>query len=203
MNFRIKTAEKVLNQLTISNVLDIGCRGCEAKQILREGVDYYGNDLFQNKRGEVRYVGDVLQVDFGRTFDCVIALHIIEHVDDPYILMDKIINLSNKYAIISLPNTYDLPHKVDFLLKSSLGKKYSFETSNRLDRHRWIMNYDEIIAFYSYYAKKYRMSLETIEIKLGASSPKVSTKLTSALLGTFFGKKNLTRNIVGVFIKHF
>jgi hypothetical protein len=201
MNFRVRAAGEILNQLTISNVLDIGCRGCEAKHILPEGVDYFGNDLFQNEHGEVSYVGDALEVDFGRTFDCIIALDIVEHVDDPYVLMDKIISLSNKYVIISLPNTYSLRLKINFVLKSSLGSKYSFETSNRLDRHRWVMNYDEIIEFYSYFAKKYSMSLNTIDLKLGASSPKFSSKLASALLQPFLGKRNLTGTIVGVFSK--
>lgn len=201
MNFRIRAAGEILNQLTIANVLDIGCRGCEAKQILREGIEYYGNDLFQNEYGEVIYVGDVLQVDFGRTFDCVVALDIVEHVDDPYVLMDKIISLSNKYVIVSLPNTYDLPHKIDFLLKSSLGKKYSFETSNRLDRHRWVMNYDEIYAFYSYYAIKYGISLNTTNIRLGESSSNTRSKLASTLLRPIVGKKNLTRTVIGVFTK--
>lgn len=170
MNFRIAAAGKILSKLSISNVLDIGCRGCEAKHILREGVEYFGNDLFQNVDGSVSFVGDVLQVDFGRDFDCVIALDVVEHVDDPYVLMDKIISLSNKYIIISLPNTYDLPHKMDFLFKSTLGKKYSFETSNRMDRHRWVINYDEICDFYSHYARTHGMALEMIDVMPGESA---------------------------------
>jgi SAM-dependent methyltransferase len=193
--------EKILSNLSISNVLDIGCRGCEAKQILSEGVEYFGNDLFQNVDGSVSFVGDVLHFDFGRNFDGVIALDVLEHVDDPYVLMDKIISLSNKYIIISLPNTYDLLHKVDFLFKSTLGRKYNFETSNRMDRHRWVMNYDEICNFYSHYSRTYGMALDMIDVMLGESASNLRSRIASAVLKPLVGKKNLTRTVVGLFTK--
>jgi SAM-dependent methyltransferase len=201
MNYRIATAEKIITKLSVSNVLDIGCRSCEAKHVLSEGIEYFGNDIFQNVDGSVNFVGDVLKVNFGRTFDCVIALDVVEHVDDPYALMDKIINLSEKYIIISLPNTYDLLHKKDFLFKSTLGKKYSFETSNSLDRHRWVMNYDEICEFYSHYAKNYGMSLEMTDVMLGASGSNLVSRIASVILKPVFGKRNLTRTIVALFTK--
>ncbi len=201
MNFRIMAASEILNELSISEVLDIGCRGCEAKAVLPKVVSYYGNDLVQNESGSVNFVGDALHYNFGKTFECVIALDVIEHVDDPYALVDKLINIADKHLVISLPNVYDISHKFDFLTKNSLGSKYSFEIENRLDRHRWLMSYDEINDFYRHYAEKHNVKLKTRDIHFGDYAVNMRFKLLSRLILPVLGEKNLTRSVIGVFTK--
>lgn len=201
MNFRIRAAGEICEKLDIGSVLDVGCRGCEAKSILPSGAEYYGNDLFQNDERSVTFVGDVLEAEFGRTFDCVMALDIIEHVDDPYALMDKLFNLSDNYLLVSLPNIYDLPHKYDFVFKDTLGKKYQFDVKNSLDRHRWVMSYDEIYQFLSFYSQKYDMRMETKDLIIGEHSSRLPSKIASKLIPLIFGKKIMTRTVMALFSK--
>ena len=198
-NFRINAAASVLGDLDIGSLLDVGCRGCEAKRVVQPGVRYYGNDLFQNDTAEVDFVGDVLQTDFDRTFDCVMALDVDEHVDDPYRLMDKLIGLADRHVIVSLPNVYDLLHKYDFVFKNTLGSKYRFGVENSLDRHRWLMNREEIRRFYAHYAEKYGLGLETRDLMIGVDSAKPASRMAARLITALFGKDVMTRTIMGVF----
>src|SRR5688500_9155025 len=104
VNLRIRTAGQLIAYLGVKSVLDVGCRNCEAENVIPKGVEYFGNDLFQNAAGSVAHVGDALTLEFGRTFDCVIALDVVEHVDDPHGLMDKLASLAERYLLVSLPN---------------------------------------------------------------------------------------------------
>ena len=201
MNFRINNTIKILESLEYDSVLDVGCRRCDLKKGLNSSKAYFGCDLFQNDENLVDFVGDVMAYDFNQKFDVVTALDIVEHVDNPYILMDKLVDLSKKYVIISLPNIYDIQHKYNFVFKSTLGGKYYFGTENSLDRHRWVMNYDEINAFFQFYAKKYNMKLETFDVKLAENSTRLSNKLLVGVLQALLSKSNMTRTVIGIFKK--
>lgn len=201
MNFRIQAAANLIKELNPTDVLDVGCRGCEASRALPPDIRYYGNDLFQNAEGSVDFVGDALCYEFGRTFQCVVALDIVEHVDDPYSLMDKLIGLADKYLIVSLPNIYDVLHKRDFLIGNTLGSKYEFGVENRMDRHRWLMSYDEIVEFYKYFAAKHCVQLEMHDVLIGSNSTRATSRALCSLGSLVFGRKNFTRTIVGLFSK--
>jgi hypothetical protein len=131
----------------------------------------------------------------------VIALDVVEHVDNPYELMEKLISLADRYLLISLPNIYDLKHKYDFVINNSLGGKYLFGTENRIDRHRWLMNYDEIQRFYSHYANRHAMSLVTHAVIDGLHSPKLITRLAYRSLSLLISRKTLTRTIFALLSK--
>jgi SAM-dependent methyltransferase len=201
INSRVRAAADLVKGLPVASVLDIGCRTCEAKRIVPTGAEYFGNDLFQNDSGSVAFVGDAVDIDFGRTFDCVMALDVIEHLDNPYHLLEKIISLADKYVIVSLPNVYDLQHKYDFVVKNSLGDKYLFDVKNRLDRHRWLMNYDEIYRFFDFYKSKYAMTMTTSDVALGQFSGRVTSRLGGVVLRALLGKKVMTRTVIARFSK--
>ena len=206
-NFRIKYISNILNRLQFDTMLDIGCRDCSLRHEIdkfvqnnnREG--YFGCDLFQNSADSVKYVGNVMDMDFDRKFDCITALDILEHVDNPHKLVDKIFFLSNKYVVLSLPNCYDIRHKFLFCFKETLGNKYAFRTSNSLDRHRWVMNYDEIVVFYKYYANKFNYNLIISTIPTGSDNTKLINKIILWFLKFLISKKSMTNTVVGVFTK--
>jgi|SaaInlStandDraft_5_1057022.scaffolds.fasta_scaffold04120_5 hypothetical protein len=200
MNFRIEAASSILESVKYKSILDVGCRRCDLKNVLTEGKEYYGCDLFQHE-GLVEYVGDVMSIEFNRKFDSVIALDIVEHVDNCHELMDKLFSLSNKYIIISLPNIYDIQHKYHFIRYNTLGGKYIFNTANSLDRHRWVMNYDEIYNFYTFYADKHNCKLTFKDIKLGSNSSNIFSKIITKILNTLGFYKSTTRAVLGVFEK--
>jgi SAM-dependent methyltransferase len=201
MNHRIVAAGEMLARHNVKSVLDIGCRGAEARAVLPPDVEYFGNDLIQNSAATVAYVGDALTVPFGRTFDCVMALDVVEHLDDPYRLMARMFELSERHVLVSLPNVYDLVHKYKFLFQSTLGGKYEFDVDNRLDRHRWIMNYDEIHRFFRAQAAKHHARVSTRDLYIAERSAKIVSRAAAAMLKSMVGKKVMTQTVIALFIK--
>lgn len=171
MNRVKKAAELINKQNDITTLLDVGCRDCILKQYLSANIKYTGLDLFQNNKNTVAIVGDINSTHIPETsYDCVVALDILEHTDDPYLIFNKLARITKKYLVINLPNGYDLKSRKKFIL-GHLGDKYSFKTENRLDRHRWIMGYDEIVRFYVYKSKEFNSELEIINIQYGQYKP--------------------------------
>lgn len=201
MNFRIAAAKEILKGINAPRVLDVGCRNCEAREIFDHHVNYQGNDLFQNESGSVTYVGDILAMEFDRQYDCVMALDIIEHVDQPHALMEKLIGLTENYLLVSLPNVFDLTHKFQFVFGNTLGGKYKFGLEDSLDRHRWVMNYDEIQAFLAHYAKKHSMQLVTHNLRIGLNAQSRRWRMGCALLSPFVDEKHLTGTVMALFSK--
>jgi hypothetical protein len=199
MDERIKRTAKKINEIMPDSLLDIGCRSCELKSIIDDSIEYEGCDIFQNSQNSVQHVGDFMAIDFQKSYECVAALDVIEHVDDPYSLMDKIFELSSSSVIASLPNVYSLTHKIDFCMSSTLGQKYRFRVSNSQDRHRWLMNCDEGISFFEHYSKKYNKTLTIIRLGIDESCSSQIAKIRTKLLKPFFSKNTMTRTILAIF----
>ena len=142
-----------------------------------------------------------MEYNFERTYDCVMALDIVEHVDNPYGLMEKLVGLTSKYLVVSLPNVYQLPHKFNFLFNNTLGDKYVFLQENQMDRHRWIMNYDEIHAFYGHYSKKFNLGLKVKDVLLSDASSRLRSRIITRFWGQFISNKDVTRTVIAVFKK--
>lgn len=160
MNFRIKKCLDLLKEVQdISSVLDVGCRDAALAKGLSPNISYKGADLFQNSEGTVDYVGDFLDADIDSTFDAVVALDVVEHVDNVSDFVDKMVRLSNKYVIINLPNTYSYLQIRQYFANGTFGKKYAFSPYGSIDRHRWLMTVPEIEIFYRDVAEKYGLKI--------------------------------------------
>lgn len=201
MNFRIAAAREMLSGLNIRSALDVGCRDCAARNALPVDAEYFGCDLFQNPAGTVTYVGDIMSLKLDRRFDSVIALDVIEHVDDPHALMDRLVEITDKHLLVSLPNIFDLRHKLMFMFRNTLGGKYQFGVENTLDRHRWVMNHDEILAFLSHFAEKHAMRMSTRNLRVGLDSGSVKWRLALPLLRPLIGDKTLTSTVMALLSK--
>lgn len=147
---RIGFASRLIADLpAVESLLDVGCRSCELAKHLPPAIVYSGADLYQNAAGSVSFVGDIDTIDIGATFDCVVALDLLEHIDDPSEVFDKLISLATKTLIVSLPNCYDLKGRMKFLFGGSLGGKYHFANFREQDRHRWVIGRRELHEFYA------------------------------------------------------
>lgn len=146
---RLKYAGELLSGLpAINSVLDVGCREGKLRTMLPYHIKYASNDLYQNSTGTVDYVGDISTLVIPQSFDAVVALDILEHVEYPSQLFDKLLSLADVALIISLPNCYDLKSRFKFACNGQLGGKYLFGNEISQDRHRWIMSRTEIIKFF-------------------------------------------------------
>lgn len=198
---RIVEVAKIVNSLDIKSLLDVGCRDVVLKSKISSEIRYAGNDLFQNKTNSVTYVGDILHIDIpDNSYECVTALDILEHTDDPYTIFNKLDKITSSYLIINLPNCYDLKSMYKFIVQGQLGGKYKFEVTNQLDRHRWLMNYTEIKDFYTFKANEMGYSLTIVPLLYGQSNNTIISKL-GTLLSFIMPKRLTTASIVGVFKK--
>ena len=171
---RIEFAASILKPLAPKSVLDVGCRDGSLADLL-PGTDYSGADLRPGPR--VKYVGDVTRLRLDRKFDAVVALDILEHLDDPSEMFDRLVPLADRWVLISLPNCYDLKSRLKFAVKGQLGGKYVFSEAHPQDRHRWLMNRDEINAFAKAKAAAHGLSLRLTDMTFGSSGMRSLTSV--------------------------
>jgi hypothetical protein len=198
--FRIVEVANIINDKDIQSILDVGCRDCVLKKYLKPEIKYYGNDLFQNTYESVNYVGDINSLSIAEKFNCVTAIDILEHTDDPYTIFDNLVSLTNRFLIINLPNCYDLKSVYKFTLKGQLGDKYNFGVENSLDRHRWLMNNNQICNFYDHKARQHNLKMSLVPIKYGSKKLNI-TSIFGNLSRYLLPDRLTTESVIGVFEK--
>ena len=181
---RIEFAAKILRDLPIGSLLDVGCRDASLADQLPPNVSYAGADLFPDARGRVKYVGDITRMEIPERFDAVVALDILEHVESPSTLFDRLAGLANRYLLVSFPNCYDLKSRLRFVMGGPLGGKYQFLEQEPVDRHRWLMNRDEAIAFYRAKQDKLGMPFTMFDMGYGATGRGLTSVLGRGLSRT-------------------
>lgn len=199
---RLKFASQLIkNSNNITSLLDVGCRSCDLKTWIPSEIQYYGSDLYQNKTNTVDYVGDITNLNVNQQFDLVAALDILEHVEQPSILFDKLYSIANIGLIVSLPNCYDFKYRLKFLFDGHLGGKYIFSSEIIEDRHRWVMSRDEINKFYENKAKTHAISnYFTADMQYGDPSGSVLSRIRS--LVRLLPPNLCTETVFGVFMKN-
>jgi hypothetical protein len=60
--------------------------------------------------------------------------------------LDEAMRVAARAVIVLLPNLYTLWLRIQYL-RGRPSNKYLFGPDNSLDRHRWIMNFDQAAAF--------------------------------------------------------
>jgi SAM-dependent methyltransferase len=127
-------------------VLDIGCRSGNLKRALpgREWC-YWGMDLCP----PADVIGDLeAGLPFEQaSFDMVIALDVLEHTDNIYQAFAELCRVARTYILITLPNAYELRHRLRFFLGQELSGKYGLPLDPPGDRHRWLFSLLEARAF--------------------------------------------------------
>lgn len=146
-------------------LLDVGCRDCALKPYVSAVADYIGVDLVQNAQASVDYVVDVsagLGFD-DRSFDFVVALDMLEHLDDLEGGLKELLRVSKKSLIVMLPNCAYITHRMHFFLRGRLGTdKYDMRYGGNHDRHRWLPTQEQTDNFMAAFAKDKRLRVETI-----------------------------------------
>lgn len=115
MNYEYSRLKKIAENVSGIDVLDIGYAALPNPFLLNHRVTGYDLSLprvesgyFEEIQGDVNEITDKLQ---GRKFDTIILGELIEHVENPYILLDNLHQLlkDNKQVIISTPNPLGFP----------------------------------------------------------------------------------------------
>jgi SAM-dependent methyltransferase len=140
-------------------VLDVGCRSGNLKRAIvdRSGMRYWGLDLSP--------AADVIgNLETGlpfrnASFDAVIAMDVLEHVDNIYKAFDELCRVASNYVLIVLPNAYELPCRIKFLLGQRLSGKYGLPLTPPNDRHRWLFSLREAKAFTGAMGERHRFEV--------------------------------------------
>lgn len=126
-------------------LLDVGSRDRILSQTLPASATYYsadtgpGHDFVIDLESPIPFAH--------RSYDAVVALDVLEHVEQIHSAFHELAEVTDKILVISLPNIAVWTRRWQFLQKGNIGGKYTLLPDHQGDRHRWVTIYPEIIDF--------------------------------------------------------
>jgi len=150
------------NQITVSNLIDVGCRDKILKKYFSTDVNYFGIDV--SNEANCDEIVDISQKTrfIDNQFQLLIALDVAEHTDDIYFTVSEMLRIAN-ICIIALPNIYKIGMRLRFMRGYSLCDKYVLSKKNSQSggyRHRWVFTPVEAISFMKSIATENNYSLK-------------------------------------------
>lgn len=126
-------------------ILDVGCGEAYLKKFLKD-IEYIGIDKgnFADIQIDLERI-DKLPFD-DCSFDCVLCLDVLEHLDNLHIVFDELIRVSKKHIIISLPNNWVNARVPIQRGRGKIGH-YGLPAHPPNDRHKWFFNTEEAFNF--------------------------------------------------------
>lgn len=113
---RIPYLLREFDQYLHGETLDVGAGNAGATLSKALGRGYHALDIGdsykierEDERGALNYVADLERSNIplpDASFDTVLCLDVLEHLDDPHRLYRELFRLSRKHVIISLPNNW-------------------------------------------------------------------------------------------------
>lgn len=142
-------------------ILDVGADECCLKRYLGAGAEYWGIGLGGEPDQQVDLEkGSIPFPD--NSFDCVLCLDVLEHVDNIHQVFDDLCRVTQRYVIISLPNPWSSLFKAllfgDYAPNRPM-KFYNLPPEPPEDRHKWFFSNKEAQRFIRYRAKKNKMQV--------------------------------------------
>lgn len=162
----------------VESVLDVGCRDGVLGRTLAERAagrtlpTYFGADFVADKDSPASVLADLsvgLPFDDGAV-DMVVALDVIEHLDDFHGGLQEIFRVSGRFVGLTLPNMAHGLVRAKFLLKGRIGGKYDLHYGYGKDRHRWMTVLGQTDRYLETFATETGSRLYCIH--LPASGPK-------------------------------
>lgn len=165
------------------SLLDIGCRTMALKPFLKNCSKYYGTDIMQSEGVIACNLEDGLPDFLDDSFDVVVALDVLEHLEHCHLVLEEMIRVAKKAVIISLPNMYYIKFRLKYL-KGDLSGKYSFPEKPILDRHRWVLSYSAAVRFIDANARG--LNVEHFKIIPDRNRTKLVSEPIEKILGNYF-----------------
>lgn len=137
-------------------VLDVGSDQCYLKNHLDDSIEYVGIGLGGEEDLKVDLEKDEIPFE-DDSFDCVLCLDVLEHLDNIHDVFKKLCSISKRYVILSLPNNYSVFYsylKRGDSKSENLMKFYGLPVEPPNDRHKWFFGASDAISFVQYQAEK-------------------------------------------------
>ena len=157
------------------SVLDVGADKGLLGAELDSDVDYWGIGLGDGVDEVVDLEED--GIPYGdNSFNCVVCLDVLEHVDNIHEVFDELCRVSKNYVIISLPNPWASFMRLlrDGYYDSNRPMKfYNLPSGKPADRHKWFYGPSEAEEFVKTRAKKNGVDVIQIDREESVSNPLV------------------------------
>ena len=180
----------------INRILNLGGGGRRhLKESLKKEIEVYEVDIQGDCDLEVNL--DTLKVlPFAdQSFDVVCAFDVLEHLENFHLINNEMFRIAQDYVLISLPNSA-CDHFFDVLRNRTqkdpdvdrgvFSKFYGLPIMPPSDRHRWWINFHDVIRFYYYFSLKNNATLEFWTPKLNFKKRFFRSILGSHIYYSFF-----------------
>jgi Methyltransferase domain len=97
----------------------------------------------------------------GNTFDTVVCLDTLEHIDGLHKALTDLVRVSKKYIIVSLPNCWRTTTR-EVLCARSRSASYGLPPEAPHDRHKWYFNSEDIEDFMFYNAQRLGLKVHSL-----------------------------------------
>lgn len=169
-----------------NSILDVGADECHMKKLIGEETKYVGIGIGGNPDIEVNLETQTIPFE-DNSFECVMCLDVLEHLDNIHGTFDELCRVSSKYVIISLPNSYR-----DFLgmmfapesQKVHNFKYYGLPVEKPDDRHKWFFSNSDAINFVTKRGEMQNMKVVQIDTDNEGKAPTFKSALKRFALRT-------------------
>ena len=171
---KFKTVKESFPHIWQGQVLDVGCRTGEMKQVLGQ------TDMQQYTGVDFESPANVISnLEFGlpfsnQLFTTSLALDILEHTNDFYGAFAELCRVTKKFVVITLPNCYSFKARIRFVQGKSISGKYGLPTEPVLDRHRWLFSFDDASHFFETVAKQHQFSVVRQGCLVGSGQTRIT-----------------------------
>ncbi|GAB4274519.1 MAG: hypothetical protein Kow0080_23010 [Candidatus Promineifilaceae bacterium] len=173
-------------------ILDVGADECHLKKHLPNPENYWGIGLGGTPDQIVNLEKESIPFP-DNSFDTVLCLDVLEHIDNPHHIFDELCRVSRKYVIISLPNPAGTFLAALFARQANQVqalKFYGLPANPPEDRHKWFFSLPEAQAFIQARAATNHMQLTQItrfDPNLASGWRLIRRKALTLLLKIAFG----------------
>jgi SAM-dependent methyltransferase len=101
---RLKTILKIINKLPSGTILDIGCMDDYLLKKVPKRFEYLGYDENPLSKNNRIIKDKVENISKDKNFDIVLCTEVLEHLDNPVDMINKIKKISKRFVLISVPN---------------------------------------------------------------------------------------------------
>jgi len=149
-------------------ILDVGADECGLRKFLPEGTEYIGIGLGGSVDVEINLEKERLPFE-DNSFDCVLCLDVLEHLDNLHEVFDELCRVTKKYLIITLPNPWASfmgMLRGGYYKHTELPMKfYNLPIDPPEDRHKWFYGIHEAERFVKERGKRNGMKIIQIDIE--------------------------------------
>lgn len=160
-------ARKYREILQGASILDVGADECYLRRHLGPDSTYTGIGLGGNPDRIVNLEQERIPFP-DDSFDCVLCLDVLEHIDNPHETLDELCRVSRRYVIVSLPNPWGSFWRRLRMGESPEGKImkfYGLPVEKPEDRHKWFFSATEAQQFIRHRAEKNGMQIVQMDFE--------------------------------------